>query len=180
MSQPINILAEQAQVPLWMEALSNGFWVFVGIVAGTVVTLLVVFLLNWFKRKKNKKNINFEISFNISKIQEWKGKLDHVFECSNSDNMDDCLVLFDFTKIILWTVNKSIADGYIYDYLDQESIVTLQKFADFCTSFYSEKLSDTISHFKEEPDKAGVAKMVRFWKQMLDEHEAGLRLILSK
>ena len=173
-------IAEPTTCLWWSQTFSNGFWVFVGIVAGTLVTLLVAFVLERLKKKKIKRNIKFEISFNIRKIQEWKGLLDTVLEASNSDNMEDCFVLFDFQKIILWTVNKTISDGTVYDYIDYESIVTLQKLTDFCTLFYSEKINGEVKNFKDNPDRAGVSKMVRFWKHLLDEHETRLRLIESK
>ena len=77
-------------------------------------------------------------------------------------------------------MNKTISDGTVYDYIDQESIVTLQKLTDFCTLFYSEKINNGVQKFKDNPDRAGVAKMVRFWKTLLDQHETRLRLIESK
>ncbi|MCB0340511.1 MAG: hypothetical protein KDD53_12945 [Bdellovibrionales bacterium] len=164
----------------WSDAFSNGFWVFVGIIAGTLVTLLSAYVLIRLKRRKIKQNIKFEVTFNISKIQEWKGMLEKLLEHSNSDNIEDCLVLFDFEKIIFWTVHKTISDGTVYDYIDQESIVTVQKLADFCTPFYSTNLNQAIQEFKTNPDKAGVAKLVRFWKTTLDQHETALRLFESK
>ncbi len=173
-------IAEPTTCLWWSQAFNNGFWLFVGIIAGTLVTLLASFILACLKKKKIKRNIKFEISFNISKIQEWKGLLDKVLMASNSDNMEDCLVLFDFQKIILWTVNKTISDGTVYDYLDQESIVTLQKLNDFCKLFYSEEINNGVKKFKDNPDRAGVAKMVRFWNNLLDQHETRLRLIESK
>ncbi len=173
-------VAESATFSWWSQAFNNGFWVFVGIVAGTLVNLLSVIIIVTVKKKKIKRNIKFEISLNISKIQEWKRMLDQVLQASNSDIIGDCYVLFDFQKIILWTINKTITDGTVYDYIDQESIVTLQKFSDFGTTFYSERINDAIQNFKKSPDRAGAAKMVSFWKSLLDQHESGLRLIESK
>lgn len=173
------IVESTASLP-WFQAFSNGFWVFVGIIAGTLVTLLASYIISQLKKKKIKRNIKFEILFNISKIQEWKGMLGEILEASNSDNIEDCLVLFDFQKIILWTVNSTISDGTVYDYIDQESIVTLQKLTDFCTPFYSQRINEQVHEFKLNPNRASVSKMVKFWNNLLDQHETRLRLIESK
>lgn len=164
----------------FFAAFSNGFWVFVGIVAGTLVTILSFYISGKIQKRKIKNNIKFEISFNIQKIQEWKGMLNEVLEASNSDSMQELVIFFDFQKIILWTVNKTISEGTVYDYLDTESIVTLQKLVDFSTLFYSEKINNEIKNYRNDPDRASVAKLVKFWKSMLDEHETKLRLIESK
>ncbi len=164
----------------WLQVLSYGFWVFVGIIAGTLVTLFTSLILVRLKKKKIKKNIKFEISFNIEKIQKWKGLLDEVLVASNSDSIKDCFVFFNFQEIILWTVNKTISDGTLYDYIDQESIITLQTLSGFCTAFSSKRINDEIRKFKNSPDKAGVAKMVKLWKAMLDKHKTNLKQIESK
>lgn len=158
----------------------DGFWVFVGVVAGTVVNILTGLVVNALRRRRILNDLEFEIDFNLRRSESWLKSLDAVLQASNSDNLLHCFEFFDFKKILTVAVTRLINDGRLYEFMTHDDIEVLQKFAIFCTDVYSTNLNEAIGKIRTSPNRQEMAQLIDFWKKLITEHRDGLRSIKAR
>ncbi|MDQ1351949.1 MAG: hypothetical protein QG657_2255 [Acidobacteriota bacterium] len=164
----------------WREIFSNGIFIFLGIIAGTAVNALTQVFFARKNRKKQLRNLKFEIEMNIKKIDKWLEGINEYRNAVNSDALNVFYTYFDFSKFITVTAVSMFQNGTLYNYLDHEDIGDLQViFNDF--SLVGENIiNNQIIQNKSNFNKTTAISNVNYWEKTIKSHKVKLREILSR
>src|SRR5271157_4207419 len=83
-----------------MNYLLQGFGVFLGVIAGTVVTILVQLYLQHLSETQQTRNLKFELGLNIQKIESWLEELKLYRNAVNGESLHTCFGYFDMSRIV--------------------------------------------------------------------------------
>ena len=173
----------------------HGFGVFLGVLAGTVVTILT----QWYFAKRGQtqqtQNLKFELELNVSKIDTWLEGLEKYRHAVNGDALHNWPGYFDIGKAVFVTANAMFTSGLLYKVLDKDDIAALQElFAELSpageqymnnqlgeyrrifTSFRYEKRIDEWIQTRK-PDAVGKADL---WQKNFCDHRMKLKEIIDK
>jgi hypothetical protein len=179
---------------LFVQGLGNFTGVFLGVVAGTAVTILVHL---WFQRRKEKgeiRNLKFELNLNIEKI---KGFIDELVSYRNAVNGDSFHMYFGYFKLsagVSVTTTKLFTDGVLYKYLSHDHIGMLQEVFNDLTVIGENYMNNQITQRREalmrleaqgQRDlwtrelKPQVVNEINFWDRKFKGHVESLKNILK-
>ena len=154
-----------------MNYFLHGFGVFLGVLAGTAVTLLTQWVLNKTKEKQKARNLRFEFELNIKKIDAWLEELVKYRNAVNGDSVQTYAGYFDLSRAVYPTANEMFQSGLLYKYLSHDKIGKLQViFTEF--SIYGENyLNQQIVSNKANPDKQQAVFNIDFWEKKFKDHK---------
>ena len=150
-----------------------GISVFVGIVAGIVVTIGVDFLKKKKQNANDKNNLSFEIKCNLSKIERWIELINELRNYVNSDRINQFSGYFNLSSAIFSTTNKLLQDGRIYTYLSYDSIEKIQENGTYLSLAAENMLNNQITQYKQAAwngnmnVKQFAANDIDFWDKAL-------------
>ncbi len=110
-----------------MDFFLQGFGVFLGVIAGVVVTLVANAIIYKRRNRKNAQNLLFEYELNIKKIDLWLEEIERYRNAVNSETMFQYFGYFDYSKFVIVTANNMFTSGLLYDYLSHDHISILQE-----------------------------------------------------
>ena len=181
-----------------LTAFVNGFGqflgIFLGVIAGTAVTLLVQFWIRKRDEKSQVKNLKFELDLNSSKIEEWLEELAKYRNAVNGDSIQNYFGYFKLSSFIGVTAYQIHQSGLLYKHLSHEHIRQMQEvFNDF--SFNGENfLNNQIEQRKQsyayiqslgnlqswQSDlKPLVVRDIDFWEQKFKGHKNTVKSIIE-
>ena len=104
----------------------QGFGVFLGMLAGTGVTILVKTYFAKRAETQQTQNLRFELELNVVKIDKWLKDLTEYRNAVNGDSLHRWFGYFDFGKTIFVTANAMFSSGLLYKALGKDDIASLQ------------------------------------------------------
>ncbi|MCH8343907.1 MAG: hypothetical protein IH983_07960 [Planctomycetes bacterium] len=177
-----------------MDNLMQGFGVFLGVLAGTAVTILAGLFLQSRKQKQQEGNLRFEFELNIHRIDGWLEDLTRYRNAINGDALHTFFGYFDLSKVIYPTANAMFLSGTLYKKLSLDQIGKLQVlFATFSLGgeqFMNNQMTKTKQAFEQcrssndmEPWttelKPEAVANVDFWEETFQEHRTTLDQIVQ-
>lgn len=156
-----------------IDGIMYGISVFVGIVAGIVVTIGVDFLKKKKQNANDKNNLSFEIKCNLSKIERWIELINELRNYVNSDRINQFSGYFNLSSAIFSTTNKLLQDGRIYTYLSYDSIEKIQENGTYLSLAAENMLNNQITQYKQAAwngnmnVKQFAANDIDFWDKAL-------------
>ena len=177
-----------------MTYLLQGFGVFLGVLAGTAVTLLTGWLLQKKNQAQQARNLRFELQLNLGKIDHWLEELGTYRNAVNGDTLNTYFGYVDLGKMVYVTANSMFQSGLLYKYLDDEMIGQLQVILSELSLVGERQLNDLIWRHKQvfqysrDPQKehlwsgGGKADAVRhadFWEPKLKGHRKTLEKLIA-
>jgi hypothetical protein len=177
-----------------MEYILQGFGVFLGVIAGTAVTVLAGV---WFQRRNETQqtgNLLFELELNIQKIDKWLEEVQCYRNAVNGDCLHTYFGYFDLSRIVSVTANAMFQSGLLYKKLGKGQIGQLQViFSEF--SLHGEQyINNQITQAKQVLEQcrtaSGIAswtsgfkpeavRNVDFWEKKFQEHRKSLLQIVG-
>ena len=110
-----------------MNYFLHGFGVFLGVLAGTAVTILVTLCFDRRAKTQQTQNLKFELELNVAKIDTWLAELERYRDAVNGDSLHQWFGYFDLGKVVSVTANAMLASGLLYKKLDKDDIAALQE-----------------------------------------------------
>ena len=163
-----------------MDYLLHGLGVFLGVLAGTAVTLLTQWVLNKTKEKHKTRNLRFEFELNIKKIDVWLEELGKYRNAVNGDSVQTYAGYFDLSRAVYPTANEMFQSGLLYKYLKHDEIGKLQViFTEFST-YWENSLNQQIMDNKANPNKQQAVFNIDFWEKKFKEHKATFSDLVRK
>ena len=109
-----------------MNYFLQGFGVFLGVLAGTAVTLLAQLVTNRRSQTKKLKNLKFELELNMKKIDRWLEELTKYRNAVNGDALNFYFGYFDLSRAVFITTSDMFLSGLLYKYLNHDDIGKVQ------------------------------------------------------
>jgi len=162
---------------LQSEAFSNAFWVFVGIVAGTVVQLFAQFLDRQRQAKAALQVLNAEINHNLKQVDAFMDSTRDQLEQLNADEVSPDQFIFwteTFDYSALGPLNNS---GYLHILLGADLMSNLLRFTGFFNNDKSRSLHELL---QKEYAKGNQTKYVQWVLSHSQNLANGLRIIQTK
>ena len=104
----------------------QGLGVFFGVIAGSAVTLLVQYLIQYKDVQQQTKNLKFELELNVGKIDAWLDELGNYRNAVNGDALHNYFGYFDLSNAVSNTMNAMFLSGRLYKKLTHDQIGQLQ------------------------------------------------------
>ena len=92
----------------------HGFSVFLGVLAGTAVTILTQLYSARRAQTQQTQNLKFELELNVAKIDTWLAELEKYRNAVNGDSLHQWFGYFDLGKVVSVTANAMFASGLLY------------------------------------------------------------------
>lgn len=127
-----------------MQYFYQGFWIFIGIVAGIGVNILTQKIINWKNEKNILKNFKFEIDFNVKKINRFLEYLRDYRDCVNGDSLNKFTKYFDLSRVIFGTTNNMLFSGLLYKYLSDENVENILIMTSQFTLYWENQINSNI------------------------------------
>ena len=94
-----------------LQGVGSVVGVFLGVVAGTAVTVLTHRVQERRARKRQVRNLSFELRLNIKKIDGWLDELARYRNAVNGDNLHNWFGYFDLGKTVTATASANACVG---------------------------------------------------------------------
>lgn len=160
---------------------------FLGVIAGTLITILAARL--WERRayRQQVRNLVFELRLNIKKIDRWLSEITKYRNAVNGDSLHTWFGYFDLGKASYPTANDMFRTGLLYKALSHEHIEALQstvaELSPAGEKYMNEQLANRRSEFEDAQRKhdthywLNIAKpeAVRtadFWEKKMNDHRS--------
>ena|SRR2546428_20644 len=163
-----------------MNYILQGFGVFLGVLAGTAVTLLTQWVLQRRAETQQLKNLEFEFELNIKKIESWLEEMTRYRNAVNGDALATYYGYFDLSRFVYPTANHMFLSGLLYKYLDHDDIGKLLVITSEFSLFGENYLNNQITQHKANFVKAKAVQDVDFWERKFKDHRKSLEEILKK
>lgn len=153
------------------------FWnvflgVFAGIVAGIIINIAIEEIRNYKISRRMKRNLKFEIEFNIIKINSFLADLKGYREHINGDSPYEYFETLNFSGLLKTTLQQMFSDRSVYKVFNIDNIGKLQTFmADFQPDTVA-SINDPIKEIRQIKD---LEKMRRVSNKYFDYLEGGLK-----
>lgn len=173
----------------------QGFGVFLGVLAGTAVTILAAWLIKRHGEKQQKVNLLFELELNVRKIDVWLEEIGKLRNAINGDAMHQYCGYFDLSRILSVTCYNMFQSGLLYKYLDHDAIGTLQvifsEFSHHGEQYFNNQINQITQSFNNAyaqdqgqqwliADKAAAVGIVDFWENKLIAHKQSFHEIVTE
>ena len=178
-----------------MTYLLHGFGVFLGVLAGTVVTILVQSYFAKQAQTQQTQNLRFELELNEAKIDMWMKELEKYRDAVNGDALHNWFGYFDLGKVISVTASAMLSSGLLYKVLDKHDIASLQEVFHELTLAGEPYMNNSLGEHRRilmgcragermnewtmihKPNAVG---QVDFWEKRFDGHRKNLQEIIGK
>lgn len=164
--------------------LFQGIGILIGIVIGTMVTLIAQWFVQRQKENETLKYLKFEIDLNITKIDRWLEEINNYRNAVNSDTLNIYFGYFDLARVATNFYYNTFYSGLLYKYLDFESINELQViFSEFVQSWETiingevKENRDIFVNKSVKFDKPAVTQKINFWENKFKTHKKTLQKI---
>lgn len=181
-----------AEDAVYLNYVVQGFGVFLGVIAGTAVTLLVQYLIQYKDIQQQTKNLKFELELNVGKIDAWLDELGKYRNAVNGDALHNYFGYFDLSRTVSNTTSTMFISGRLYKKLTHDQIGQLQ--AVFSTlsfngeRYMNEQVTTRIRMFNAcraenrmdywtTTGKSEVVRDINFWEQKLTAHREEMKNI---
>ena len=177
-----------------MSYFLQGFGVFLGVLAGTAVTVLTGLYLQRRGETQQTRNLRFELELNIRKLQTWREELDRWRNAVNGDSLSNYFGYFDLGRTVSVTANAMFLSGLLYKKLSHEQIGELQEIFSELSPHGEQYINNQVSQGKQAFEqcrssntmdlwssqlKSGVVGYIDFWERKFNEHQTTLRAIVA-
>ena len=156
----------------------QGFGVFLGVIAGVAVTLVANNILSKQSKKRNARNLLFELDLNVKKIDLWLEEIEKYRNAVNSETMLRYFGYFDFSKFIIVTANNMLNSGLLYEYLSHNHISNLQQVSSHLSLAGEQYINNQIKYNQTEFDKTRATGDVNYHEGKLKESKKMLNEIM--
>jgi len=163
-----------------MNYFLHGFGVFLGVLAGTAVTLLTQWIAKIRSEKQRVKNLRFEFELNIKKIERWLQEITHYRNAVNGDALNMYAGYFDLARFVTVTADKMFQAGLLYKYLNYQEIGDLQIIVSEFSLHGDQYLNNQIAQNKAYFDKQKAVSDVNFWEKKFKDHKKTMEDLLNK
>lgn len=160
-----------------MNYLLQGFGVFLGVIAGTAVTILTQRFLLWRQEKHKVQNLKFEIQFNIKQIDRWIESLRRYRGAVNGDTLTSWAEYFDFSHVIKSTIENMIQAGLIYKKLPDDSVSHLLLFISSFNLGSESVINQQILNQRQRFNKQLAVMEITVWEKKLQENRKNFEAI---
>ena len=176
-----------------MNYFIQGFGVFLGVLAGTAVTVLVGLYFQRRNETQQARNLRFELELDIKKIETWLEETKRYRNAVNGDSLHTYFGYFDLSRIVFVTANAMIQSGLLYKKLGHDQIGKLQVISSEFSAFGEQYLSGQLTQTKQlfvqcrtqsqmdqwaSEFKPEAVALVDFWERKFQEHKRALEEIL--
>src|SRR5688572_5714411 len=112
-----------------MNYILQGFGVFLGVLAGTLITLLTQWIIQKRNEAQQLRNLKFEFELNVRKIDSWLEEITRYRNAVNGDTLNTYFGYFDLSRFVYPTANAMFLSGLLYKLVDHDAIGKLQAIA---------------------------------------------------
>lgn len=177
-----------------MQFVLHGFGVFLGVLAGVMVTLIVQSVNGRRYRKQRQSNLKFEFKLNVKKIDAWLKELETLRDAINGDSLHTYYGYIDLSKSVVTTTDDMFQVGELYNNLTHEEIEGLQGIIAGLSykseNYVNGRISQNrlaYSKAREEDDnramltsKQNAAEDVKGWRDGLEGYKKSLLSLTDK
>lgn len=163
-----------------MNYFLQGFGVFLGVIAGTAVTLLTQWVMKKTAEKQKVRNLRFEFDLNIKKIDVWLEELTKYRNAVNGDSVQTYAGYFDLSRVVYFTANEMFQSGLLYKHLNHDEIGKLQVIFTELSLFGENYLNQQIANNKANQNKQQAVFNIDFWEKKFKEHKTTFAELLKK
>jgi len=155
-----------------------------GIVAGVIINLVLVAIMNFRFQNRAIANLKFEIDFNIGSIdsllEEIKKYRDKIF----ADSIQTYVGYFMISQVLTTTLLKMFDDRSIYKYMNPNHIAKLQSFYKLFSIEMERRANDQVTwakeHIKESYAKQHVLGQITVWENAFKNTKADLQAVKER
>lgn len=163
-----------------MNYFLQGFGVFLGVIAGTAVTILANWIIQQRQNAQTISNLKFEIAANIERISQWQEKVTAYRNAVNAEALHTWAEYLNFSQIMRGTAEETFRTGIIYRYLDNKHISFLQAFLfDFAIGL-EQIANQKIMEQRNAFNKQEAIMFITYLEKKLADSKSHLREILDK
>ena len=178
-----------------MNYFLHGLGVFIGLLAGTTVTILTQLYFAKRGQTQQTQNLKFELELNVSKIDTWLEELEKYRRAVNGDALHNWSGYFDIGKAVFVTANAMFAYGSLYKVLDKDDIAALQKSFSELSLGGEQYMNNQLPQNKQnlmdchaqnrinewvQTHKPEAVSQVDFWQKSFCDHRMKLKEIIDK
>lgn len=163
-----------------MSYFLQGFGIFLGVVAGTAVTLLSQWAIRKWNESQSVKNLKFELELNMKKIDKWLEEITEYRNAVNGETLNTYYGYFDLSKFVYVTANVMFITGLLYKYLSYDDIGKLQAIVTELSINTENYLNNQIVQNKANFNKPKAVQDVNFWEKKFKDHKRTLQEIVKK
>ena len=159
------------------------FGVFAGIISGVAIYYIVGWINSCIYRGKAKKNLKFEIDYNIKHIDSLSKELQRFRNKANADDIKSYVGHFFVSKVIMTQLAQMFFDRTIYKCVEHEDIAKLQIFSRYFSTDSERIVNDLVNYYKQNyvPGmKAQVTEEIDYFEKILDDSKTDLQAIHKK
>ena len=157
-----------------MDYFMQGFGVFLGVIAGTTVTLLAAIFFQLRNQKQQVKNLRFELELNIRKIDGWLDDLQSFRNAINGDTLHNYFGYFDLSRAVSGTANAMFLSGMLYKKLTHDQIGALQEIFNHFSLFGEQYMNNQIAQAKQAFEQCRSENNMEFWTTQQKPEAVGI------
>lgn len=162
-----------------MNYFLQGFSIFLGVIAGTAVTILTQHFLLWREETQKIANLKFEITFNIKQIDRWLESLTGYRNAVNGEAIGTWAEYFDFSHVIKSTLENMIRSGLIYKKMSSDSVGYLLIFISSFTQGFELVFNQQIIVQRQSFNKQRAILEIAVLEKKLKENKKNLETVLQ-
>ena len=162
-----------------MDYFLQGFSIFLGVIAGTAVTILTQKFILWHEEKQKIANLKFEITFNIKKIDRWMESLTGYRNAVNGDAITTWAEYLDLSRIVKSTLEDMIQSGLIYKKMSSDSVSHLLLFLSSFTQSAELVYNQQIISQRQSFNKQRAIIEISLLEKLFKENKKNLETVLQ-
>ena len=153
---------------------------FLGVIAGTAVTLLTQWVIQKCNEGQKINNLKFEIDFNIKNLDDWSENLNEYRNAVNAEDPTLFVGYFDLSRTISITATDMFRSGQLYKLLGREDIGKLQGIFGVLSVNGANAINNQITQQKTTFDKSRALSELFFWDRTFKEYRKTFEDVLNK
>ncbi|MDE2980384.1 MAG: hypothetical protein OXU74_04235 [Gemmatimonadota bacterium] len=179
MPDPVNLVM--------FDLVGSAAGAFLGVIAGTLITILAARL--WERRayRQQVHNLVFELRLNIKKIDRWLSEITKYRNAVNGDSLHTWFGYFDLGKASYPTANDMFRTGLLYKALSHEHIEALQstvaELSPVGEKYMNERFMDSRRAFEDAQQRRNLpywlnvakpeaVRIADFWEHKMQGHRS--------
>ena len=170
----------------------QGFGVFLGVLAGTAVTLLASYVIQKRSERNQIQNLKFELDFNVKKLETWIDEIIRLRNAVNGDALGTYFGYFDLSRAVAVTSYNLLQSGLLYKLMHQDDfsklLVIFQELSIFGEQYLNNQITQSKQTFQDcmanptanlwsSTYKRQVVARVDFWENKFKQHKIDLERI---
>jgi len=162
-----------------MHAFMTGLWILVGILAGTVIEILVREFQDRRRQKRQISAVIKELQFNLYRVDlniEWLKEYQGAIA---ADNPARFLRWFSLTSMLSVVTNQLLQSGKLYDLLSTDEVIQVQGFFSFHSAVAERSINDQAAAQRLVLNKQQADMEILFWRTRFDEQRKNLVQVIK-